>query len=94
MAGDYASIDITEAPPLPELVEEVRRTKRPRVLRSVNENVAIIAPVKRPVRQGGKRFSEDDPFWEVVGIGQTAEPTNIAEHKDDYLAEAYMPKQG
>ncbi len=93
MASEYASIDITEAPPLSELVEEVRRTRRPRVLTRANENVAIIAPVKRPVRRGGKRFSEDDPFWEVVGIGATAEPTNIAEHKDAYLAEAYTPKQ-
>ena len=91
MASDYASIDISEAPPLSELVEEVRRTKRPRVLRRVNENVAIIAPVKRQVRQAGKRFSENDPFWKVVGIGQTAEPTNIAKHKDAYLAEAYLP---
>ena len=91
MVSDYAPIDITEAPPLAELVEEVYRTKRPRVLRRANEDVAIIAPVKRSVRQVSKGFSEDDPFWEVVGIGQTAEPTNIAEHKDAYLAEAYLP---
>ena len=60
------------------------------MLRSVNENVAIIAPVKRRVRQGGKRFSEDDPFWEVVGIGQTAEPTNIATHKASYVQGIYQ----
>jgi excisionase family DNA binding protein len=29
----------------------------------------------------------------VVGIGRSGEPTNIAEHKDDYLAEAFATKR-
>ena len=38
-------------------------------------------------------FTLADPLWEVVGIGYSDEPTQIAEHKDDYLAEAYTPTQ-
>jgi hypothetical protein len=28
-----------------------------------------------------------------VGIGRSAEPTNIAEHKDEYLADAFETKE-
>jgi len=28
-------------------------------------------------------FTLDDPLWRLVGIGRTAEPTNIAKDKDD-----------
>jgi hypothetical protein len=35
-----------------------------------------------------RKFTLDDPLWRLVGIGRTAEPTNIANEKDDYLADA------
>ncbi|MGH2561749.1 MAG: hypothetical protein ACRDJH_22000 [Thermomicrobiales bacterium] len=38
-----------------------------------------------------KPFTFDDPLWGIVGIGSSKEPTNVAEHKDDYLADAVMP---
>lgn len=38
-----------------------------------------------------KPFTFDDPLWGIVGIGRSEEPTNVAEHKDDYLADAFMP---
>lgn len=31
----------------------------------------------------------DDPLLALIGVGQSAEPTSVAEHKDDYLAEAF-----
>jgi excisionase family DNA binding protein len=40
----------------------------------------------------GKRTSADDPLWNIVGIGESAEPTDIAAHKLEYLADAYAPK--
>jgi hypothetical protein len=30
-----------------------------------------------------------DPLGNIGGIGSSEEPTNVAEHKDNYLAEAY-----
>jgi excisionase family DNA binding protein len=41
----------------------------------------------------GKPFTKDDPLWRVVGIGASAEPTHVAKHKDEYIAEAYEPKR-
>jgi hypothetical protein len=36
-----------------------------------------------------KPCSSNDPLWGIAGIGSSKDPTNVAEHKDDYLAEAY-----
>ncbi len=33
---------------------------------------------------------EGSPLGNIIGIGRSGEPTNIAEHKDDYLADAYL----
>ena len=37
----------------------------------------------------GRPFTEDDPLWNLVGAFRSDEPTDIASHKDEYLAEAY-----
>jgi hypothetical protein len=34
-------------------------------------------------------FTLDDPLWSLVGIGSTADATNIAKNKDEYLADAF-----
>src|SRR5215216_6949029 len=39
--------------------------------------------------QLGKPFTMDDPLWSNVGIGRSGQPTNSAEHKDEYLADAF-----
>jgi hypothetical protein len=35
----------------------------------------------------------DDPLWNIVGIASGTGPTNIAAHKDEYLAEAYASER-
>jgi recombination DNA repair RAD52 pathway protein len=34
--------------------------------------------------------SRRDPMLDVIGIARSAEPTNIAEFKDEYIADAIM----
>lgn len=61
MASEYIPLDISTAHDLLELAEEVRRTNRPRLLRRANEDIAVIAPVrKRPVRSPFKKKSSAD----------------------------------
>ncbi|MBI4493356.1 MAG: methionine adenosyltransferase [Chloroflexi bacterium] len=55
----------------------------------------FLAPVT-PERAGlglsipqGKPFTMDDSLWNIVGIGESEGPTDISEHKHQYLAEAY-----
>lgn len=53
MASEYAPIDISQgnAPDLAALADEVHRTKRPRVLRRADEDIAVISPIITPVPQ-------------------------------------------
>ena len=40
-------------------------------------------------------FSRDKPYsiLDIVGLGDSGEPSNIAEHKDEYIADAYDYKR-
>lgn len=91
-------IDIDDVPELVALAEEVRRTNKPRVLRRGSEDIAMLAPVgpqkvKRKRLPAGKPFTRNDALWDVVGIGQSEESTNMAQHKHDYIADAYDPRK-
>lgn len=93
MPSELNPIDLHNAPSLPELVDEVRRTNRARVIRADGKDVAVLVPASqtKPVKRQGKReFSPDDPLFSVIGIGRSGKPTDIATHKDEYLAEAYL----
>ncbi len=40
----------------------------------------------------GKPTSASDPLWNIIGRWQSEEETDIAQHKDRHLADAYAPK--
>ena len=40
----------------------------------------------------GKPTSASDSLWKIAGLWQSEEETDIAQHKDRYLADAYAPK--
>lgn len=40
-------------------------------------------------KAGRRRFTERDSIFDLEGIGHSDEPTNVGEHKDEYLADAY-----
>lgn len=86
------TIDISNVPELLRLVEEVRSTNEPRILRQENQDVAIVRPLKRPSRPRilrGKPFTKDDPIWNLQRIGSSG-LTDVSENTDKYLAEAYL----
>src|SRR5579884_3539173 len=57
-------------------------------------DVSPVAGTGTPATQRhGKVFSMGDPLWNVVGIGETEEPTDIAGHKDEYIASAHVPRR-
>jgi hypothetical protein len=93
MAPEDPAIDISKdtAPELAQLAEEVHRTKRPRVIRRNTEELVVVMPAApRHAQPRGRPFTLDDGLWALVGSGHTAQPTDIARHKDDYLAEASL----
>ncbi|MBA2277078.1 MAG: helix-turn-helix domain-containing protein [Chloroflexia bacterium] len=70
----------------------VRFGRRIRVQREAVEG--LIEPVT-PTRDyfglsslKGRPTFDGDPLWNIIGMAETDEPTDVAEHKDDYLAAA------
>lgn len=95
MAKEIERIDIGSVPELMHIVQRVRETGEPCILRRDSEDLAILAPVgtglkKRPRVLRGKPISADDPLWKMVGIGDSGGPGDVSENKHKYLAEAYL----
>jgi hypothetical protein len=70
MARELKPIDISNVPDLLRLVEEVRSTNEPRLLRRDSEDLAVLAPVrsasKRP-RGGAKTEADYEVFRSSAG---------------------------
>jgi hypothetical protein len=70
MVSDRETVDISKSPDLLRLVEEVRRSNTPRVLRADNEDVAVLIPVaetKRPKRKRVKTDADYRAFLDSAG---------------------------
>lgn len=92
MATVVKPIDIGDSPDLLRLVEDIRASNSPRVLRRDNEDVAIIRPLKRAASTRlprGRSAGADDPLWQLVGAGASEGPGDVSTQKHRYLAEAY-----
>lgn len=47
-----------------------------------------LTPVRRTRRQR-RRLAPDDPFLDLIGMGNSNGPGDVSLHVDDYLAQAY-----
>ncbi|MBI2863563.1 MAG: hypothetical protein HYX94_03270 [Chloroflexi bacterium] len=91
MARELKAIDISGEPELLRIVEQVRSTREPLVLRQQDEDVAILRPLG-PARRRlpkGRPTSATDPLWRLVGIGASEGPGDVSINKHKYLADAY-----
>jgi hypothetical protein len=43
--------------------------------------------------RAGRATSVSDPLWRIVGIGRSADPTDVRRYKDEYLADAFDPRK-
>lgn len=94
MSRELKPIDVSEAPELLRIAEEVHATGESRLLTRAREELAILTPV-RPTRRPRKTgiVTKDDPIWGIVGIGESTGPTDVSANKYRYLAEAYAPQE-
>ncbi len=61
MTEELSPIDISDMPELLRIVEEVRRTAKPRLLRRDSEDMAILMPTKPPSkRKPGRAKTKPD----------------------------------
>jgi hypothetical protein len=54
VASEARTIELADIADLSALVDEVRRSRRPRILRQDGEDVAVLVPTATPRRSGGK----------------------------------------
>jgi hypothetical protein len=66
MASEHAPIDISKDAALLRLAEEVYRTKRPRVLRRANEDIAVIAPLQKTARRPARKTATGTEKYTTV----------------------------
>ena len=72
MAKELTPIDITDAPDLLQLAEEVRRSGKPRLLRRDDEDVAVLSPVTTPAKRRARKAktytkADDEAFLSSAG---------------------------
>lgn len=80
---------MTHSPELLRLIEEIEQSGAAGVLVRGDEEVAVITPTHAatPSRSGrGRR--QPERILNIIGIGASGEPTDVAQHKDVYLADA------
>jgi excisionase family DNA binding protein len=76
----------------------VRVGKGLRVRRDAVGQFLTEVPPKPPRSTGGpspnrqRLFTRQDSLWDIVGIARSEDQGSVAEHKQQYLAETYMPK--
>ena len=94
MSTELQPIDISDSADLLNLAEEVRRSGVARLLKRGEQELALLTPVTRRRTTRPRRQPTDeerDTLLNIIGIGASAEPTDIAHHEQEYLAEAYAP---
>ena len=87
MASEMQPIDSASIPGLDHLVDEVQRTRQPRVIRRNNEDVAVLSPAgpARPRGTRGRVLTKDDPLFGLIGIGDSGIPGGISGKKHEAL---------
>lgn len=88
--------ELGEAPAWEQLIDEVRATNRPAVIRAAGEDIAEVRPAKRKRRARtprGKTMTADDSLWSIIGTGEAEQATDVSENIDRYLADAKLSRQ-
>jgi hypothetical protein len=95
MSSSVQSIDVSESPELLELAEDVQQSGVARLLMNGEKELALLSPVDRhdTKRRRKSKTESRDSLLDIIGIGASEEPTDIARFKREYLAEAAAPSR-
>ena len=91
MSKDIVRVDVTASPDLMQLAEELEKSGVGCLLVRGDEEVALMTPARPKTTQSpGRATSRRDPgrILNIIGLGSSKEPSNIARHKDEYIADA------
>lgn len=92
MSDALIPLDISDSPEILRLVEEMERSGVGRLLLRGSTEVAILTHVQLVGGDDAADVDDHDRDPErvlrIIGRGRSAHPGNIAEHKDEYIADA------
>jgi hypothetical protein len=94
LAKDVEAIDITNVSELLRIAKAVQSSGTPRVLRSNQEDVAVVVPTTpraRRTRRSARPVTLDDPLFSLIGSGHSGIPGGMSDRKHEALARAYRP---
>lgn len=74
---------------LPTLLDRLERESAGVLVEYAGTLFSVRPQSKRTARHRTRHFSTEDPLFEVMGIGHSGGPGNVATNKHKYLAEAY-----
>jgi hypothetical protein len=88
-------VDVTTTPEVLRLAQEVARTRVPVMLKTDQEDLAVLTPAAKPKRRSGKAkpVTEDDPLFSLIGIGRSQTPGGMSARKHEALARVYHPRK-
>lgn len=90
MAKQLQQTDIADVPELIRLANEVVASRSARLLTSGDRPLALLTPAgARPRTRRARPTREPDSILNIIGIGASAEPTDIGSNKQQHVAEAY-----
>lgn len=95
MAEELKPLDVSDRTDLLHLAQEVAETGVGRILRTEQGDLAKIVPIAKPRRQRerARPMTRDDPFYNLIGTGDSGSPSDASERKHEILARAYRPTQ-
>ena len=99
MSKELIPVDISAFPHLLRLVEEIEETGIGRILVRDDQEIATVTPVQPHTTMPGdqnqqrKRHHDPERVLNIIGMGASTEPSDVASHKDAYLAEAFEHRQ-
>jgi len=85
-------VDVKITLDIVQLAREVARSGVPVLLKDDDEDLAILMPASSAQPDtvtSDADNAEQDTLLSIIGIGESEDPTDIARHEAEYLAEAY-----
>jgi len=95
MSEKLVPVDVSSSPELSRLVDEIQQSGVGRLLQSGDEPVAVIQPLAKngkAKRQRRRYDPEQDPLLEIIGMFDSGAHSDIAKLKDQYIADAILPR--
>lgn len=87
-------VNVTGATDILRLAQEVAKTGVSVMLKTDEEDLAVLTPVSKKKRYSGraKPVTRDDPLFKLIGIGRSKTEGGVSDRKHEALARAYRPK--